>query len=209
MKVHYFPGYGRAEAVRMLLAHAKVPFENVNYTFESLPAAKESGNLEFGQLPVLEMDGKFYAQSFSIVRMLGIKYGYYSEDAYTAWRIDSTIDSIGDLLNAYYKAAFARDEEEKKALFKTFYETTFTKWLTVIDKRVKENTSQKYIVGDKITIADFTLAALAYSTFLNENNPSKDVQRPIVEQFPVLLAYFQSLGEDLKEYLSTRISSPW
>jgi glutathione S-transferase len=80
MKVHYFPGYGRAEQCRMLLAHAKVPFENVDYTQETLPAAKASGNLEFGQLPVLECDGKFYAQSVATLRFLGAKYGYYPAD---------------------------------------------------------------------------------------------------------------------------------
>ena len=31
-KVHYFEGYGRAEAFRMLLAYAKVDFENIIYT---------------------------------------------------------------------------------------------------------------------------------------------------------------------------------
>ena len=47
-KVHYFPGYGKAEALRMLLAHAKADYEDVHYTPETLPAAKASGNLEFG-----------------------------------------------------------------------------------------------------------------------------------------------------------------
>ena len=59
IKVHYFPGYGRAEAWRLLLSHAKLPYENVLYAFEVMSEAKASGNLEFGQLPVLEMDGKF------------------------------------------------------------------------------------------------------------------------------------------------------
>ena len=35
IKVHYFlDGYGRAEALRMLLAHAKADWENVNYDDE-------------------------------------------------------------------------------------------------------------------------------------------------------------------------------
>lgn len=168
VKVHYFPGYGRAEAIRMLLAHAKVDYEDVSYTGETLQAMKETGKLEFGQLPVVEIDGKFFAQSFSILRFLGKKYGYYPEDAYDSWRVDSTIDSLGDLMNAFYKAAFAPDEETKKSLFEAFYTTTFPKWLEVIQKRLNENTSQEYIVGDKMSIADFALASLAYSSFLNE-----------------------------------------
>ena len=34
-----------------------------------------------------------YAQSMSIVRMLGKKYGYYTDDAVTGWKIDSAIDA--------------------------------------------------------------------------------------------------------------------
>lgn len=129
IKVHYFAGYGRGEAIRMLLAHAKVEYENITYTFETLPEIKASGKLEFGQLPAVEIDGKFYAQSVAILRMFGKKYGYYPEDAYESWRVDSTIDAIGDLLNAFYKANFNPDEEAKKALFATFFETTFPKFL--------------------------------------------------------------------------------
>jgi glutathione S-transferase len=209
IKVHYFAGYGRAEAVRMLLAHAKVAFEDVSYTFETLPEAKASGNLEFGQLPVLEIDGKFYAQSWAILRFAGKKYGYYPEDAYESWRVDSTLDAIGDLLNAFYKASFNPDEETKKALFQVFYDTTFPKWLDVIEKRVAANSSPDHIVGDKVTIADFALAALAYSTFLNEANPTKDQQLAIVEKYPKLLDYFRGMGEKLKDHLASRKPSPW
>ena len=208
-KVHYFAGYGRGEVLRMLLAHAKVDYENVFYSFADLPKAKESGNLEFGQLPVLEIDGKFYSQSIAILRFLGNKYGYNPEEPYTAWRVDSTIDSIGDLLNAYYKATFTSNEDDKAALWKVFYETTYPKWLTVIESRLKSNTTQKYIVGDKMTIADFLIAAIAYGTFMNEGNANKDVQLAIVEKFPVLLEYVKGLGEELKEYLAARPVYPW
>lgn len=60
-KVHYFAGYGKGEGLRLLLAHSGAKWENVDYDHESLPAAKASGNLEFGQLPVVEHNGKFYA----------------------------------------------------------------------------------------------------------------------------------------------------
>ena len=59
MKIHYFDAYGRAEMSRMLLAHAKQPFENVNWTRETIGEIKASGKLEFGQLPALELaDGR-------------------------------------------------------------------------------------------------------------------------------------------------------
>ena len=132
MKVHYFPSYGRAEAIRMLLAHAKVEFENVDYTRESFAEAKAAGNFEFGQLPVLEMEGKLYAQSTAIVRALGIYNGYYPTDAYDAYRADSIIDSLQDLTQAYYKAHYNEDEEAKKALFEVFFSKTLPTWFGII-----------------------------------------------------------------------------
>jgi hypothetical protein len=34
VKLYYFECHGRAEPIRMLLTYAKIPFEDVQYTFE-------------------------------------------------------------------------------------------------------------------------------------------------------------------------------
>ena len=56
MKVIYFNGYGKAEAMRMLLAHAKVEFEDVRINKEDWPKYKADNaeQLEFGQVPALQ-----------------------------------------------------------------------------------------------------------------------------------------------------------
>ena len=71
------------------------------------------------------------------------------------------------------------------------------------------NSSQKYIVGDKITIADFQLAAIAYASFLNESSASRDTTLAIVERYPLFLQYAKGLGEEIKDYISARKPSPW
>ena len=96
MKLHYFDSYGRAESIRFLLFHAGIKFENVHHTPESLKELKDSGVLEFGQLPALEDEGKFYCQSWAILRFLGRKYGYYPSDPEVAWKVDSVIDAVED-----------------------------------------------------------------------------------------------------------------
>ena len=111
---------------------------------------------------------------------------------------------INDLGNAMSKAYWTPDEEAKKALFATFYTETFPKWLAVMNKRIESNSDHKHIVGDKLTIADFGLAAIAYSTFLNDLNLHKQPLLEQVEKFPILHAYFVGLGDNFKEHLATR-----
>ena len=212
-KVHYFEIYGRAEAIRMVLTHAEVAFEDVFYGEGRINWAetKASGKFEFGQLPVLEGPSCIlYAQSNATLRYLGIKYGYYPQnDAELAWRIDSTLDSYEDVFQAYYKAAFASSEEAKAEGFKNYYENALPNWFKVLEKRIKDNGSKKYIAGEKISIADFSLGAWAYNTYLNEQNANWGGIGEVAMKFPVVDAYFKGLNEDLKGRLSTRKPSPW
>ena len=68
--IHYFGFHVRADPHRMLLTHAKVPFEDKRYTLEEWPSHKAS--MPNGQLPALELkDGTMLGQSNAILRMLG------------------------------------------------------------------------------------------------------------------------------------------
>ena len=141
-KLHYFGGYGRAEPIRMLLAHAKIPYEDITYKHGSviLNRRKEQGLFEFGQLPVLQMKGpRYYSQSISTLRFLGIKHKYYPpnmKDAQKAWLIDSTIDSYSDTLDAYYAAVFSSDAAAKPALINKYFGTTLPHWLGCLNNRL-------------------------------------------------------------------------
>lgn len=51
----------------------------------------------FGQVPVLEVDGKKVCQSTAISRYLGKKYGLAGKDDWEALEIDVTVDTIHDM----------------------------------------------------------------------------------------------------------------
>ena len=118
MKLYYFDIYGRAEPLRILLWHAKAEFEDVRIKGEEWPKLRADNpeKFEFGQLPMLEVDGVFLSQSNSLLRYLGKRFGYYPIGAYESWQADSIIDSIADLLANIIKAMSESDPEKKKEL---------------------------------------------------------------------------------------------
>lgn len=203
MKLHYFDIYGRAESIRFLAAHAKLDLTNEIVSNEKLAELKSAGVLEFGQLPMLEVDGKHLVQSWAILRFLGRQHGYYPTDPETAWRVDSTIDACEDYLNTYFRMQFESNEEKKKVATENFYKFLPT-WLAAIEKRIASNETQKYIVGPKITIADFALACIGFNMLLNEANPSYAETLPHIEKHEILKAYANSIKEELGEYLASR-----
>jgi glutathione S-transferase len=198
MKLHYFDIYGRAESVRFLLAHAKVEYENVYETGESMKELKPL--LEFGQVPMMEVDGKNLVQSWSILRYLGRQHGYYPQDLETAYTVDSTIDAVEDYFGAYFKFNF-ESNEEKKAVFKENWLNLIPVWITAIEKRLE---GKRFITGDKLTIADFALGAVGLNLLLNEANPHYAETLPLIKDREVLKKYAGNLKEELGAYLVSR-----
>lgn len=114
MKLTYFDIYAKAEPIRMLLAHAKVEFEDKRITFPEMAALKP--DLDFGQLPLFEHEGKRLVQSASILRYLAKTYGYFPADIYEQYLVESAIETVDDLYNKVVRHYFEKDEERKKSL---------------------------------------------------------------------------------------------
>ena len=86
MKLYYFDLYGRAEATRMALHKAGVQYEDIRLTGEKWIEFKNSGKLEFGQMPALELDdGKMLTQSMAILDYVCQTYKLQPTDPYTNW----------------------------------------------------------------------------------------------------------------------------
>lgn len=56
----------------------------------------------FGQVPVLEVDGKKIAQSTAISRYLAKQYGLAGKDDWESLEIDVTVDTIHDVRASEY-----------------------------------------------------------------------------------------------------------
>ena len=206
MKLHYFDGYGRGEAVRILLNHAGAEYEDVRYKREDWIKVKgDNTKYEYGQIPVLEKDGKFYSQSDAILRLLGREYGYYPSDAEAAYRVDNLIDLISDFRTPIYKVFFSGSEEEKKKGFEDLVANHFPKFFGFWETKIKENSSQDFLVGDSVTIADFAYLSI-FSSLIN-NGQAKDVLLGLLEGYPTISAYFSTRWNAQKDYFDNRPAS--
>ena len=208
-KLHYFDIYGRGEFIRFLLAHAKVEYENVFVAREQMGDYK-AGLAEFGQLPVLERNGQRYVQSWSVLRTLGQELGYYPTDAETAYQVDVVIEGVEEFFTKYFRPAFEQNPERKAALIKELVEF-IPRMSQLVQSRLEANTSQTHIVGDKRTIADFALAAVAFNCIENPLSPFKDQIAEVVKEgeFPLVDAYFAQLATELADRLSSRGPRPF
>ena len=111
MKLTYFDLGGRAACIRMLLAHAKVDFEDCRVTGQVWADLKASGKCPNGQVPILEDEGRTYCQSTAILRYLGIKLGYYSgNDANKAYDADYAIACVDDIWNWEFVSCYFAKE---------------------------------------------------------------------------------------------------
>ena len=87
---------------------------------------------------------------------------------------------------------------------KEYLEKSLPDYCKVIQKRLEENSSKRYIVGDKMTIADFDNAHVAYDYFYNETNPMQAQLLAVTKKYPVLTEYYEALGVELKDHLANR-----
>ncbi len=93
----YFNFGGRAEAIRLILTAGNVPFEDVRLSEQEFGQRKAAGEFKFGQVPVVVIDGKQYAQSSAIQTYAGQLGGLYPSDPLLALRVNEARALLDDL----------------------------------------------------------------------------------------------------------------
>nr|AHC08043.1 sigma glutathione S-transferase [Locusta migratoria] len=158
-KLTYFPIMALGEPIRFLLSYGKIEFEDERCEREKWPSVKES--MPFGQMPVLEIDGKKTWQSLAICRYLGKQMGLAGANDWEDLQIDMAIETVTDLrlkiANYWYETDEAQKEKKKEPLFNE----TLPFLLPRLDNLVKENGG--YLANGKLSWADlYFIAVLDY-----------------------------------------------
>ena len=113
----YFDIRGRAEPIRLLLAHMEVEYEDFQVTLESWPEIKP--NTPFGRMPVYR-DGEIeIPETFAILNHLGRKFDLQGATEESRIRCDVTIEAFRDYGNrvASIFGALGSPSDETRAAF--------------------------------------------------------------------------------------------
>ncbi|XP_020279883.1 glutathione S-transferase-like [Pseudomyrmex gracilis] len=154
-KLTYFPSKALAEPIRFLFSYGGEKFIDDRFDRANWQAIKPT--LPFGQVPVLEVDGKLVWQSVAICRYLATRYGLAGKDDWESLEIDVAVDTIHDMrekIAAYFYETNAVSREEKLKVAKELVPY----YLERLDDQVQKNGG--YFVGGKLSWADLTFVAL-------------------------------------------------
>jgi glutathione S-transferase len=195
-KIIYFQGRGRAEVMRLIFAVAGVDYTDERVDFGAgLAAVKPLA--PFGQLPLLEVDGKMLCQSNACARYLARQFKLAGKTDLEQAQADMIVDCLEDALKPIFAFKFETKDEAKKAeLKKKFLEEQLSQHLTYLDNLLKKNHGgDKFIVGTELTWAD--LALINYLSWIDiaegsaqlANHPKLKALRERVESLPKVAAW--------------------
>lgn len=195
IKLIYFDARGRAEVSRLLLAAAGKQYDDVRLARDSWSAEKP--NTPFGQLPVLELDGKRYAQSRAIEAYLARELGLYGQTNVESLAIDQVVQLSADFGTALSRTHRERDEAKKAELLKNVKEVEVPKFLAFFEKLLREN-GTGFFVGSSLTLADVVVFDQIESL----------VKRGLVntDAYPLVQTLIEKVesDENIKAYLANR-----
>lgn len=162
-KLHYFDVTALGEPIRFLLAYGNLDWEDIRYDDAKWAASKDK--MPFGQMPVLDIDGKIYAQSTAISRYLAKQVGLSGKDDLENLQIDIAVDLFHDFRTKIGGWFYDPIPESKAAKEGPLFKEQIPFYLNKLESLVKENNG--YLVNGKLTWADiYFVAALKYFKYL-------------------------------------------
>lgn len=196
-KLTYFPVKALAEPIRFLFSYAGIDFVDDRFDRDDWPKIKP--NMPFGQVPVLEIDGKKISQSVAIARYLAKQCGLAGKDDLEAMEIDAIVDTIHDL-RAKIAAYHYENNEAVKATKLEIAKEQVPYFLERLDAQVQKNGG--YFVGGALTWADLSFVAIL--DYLNDM-----MKEDIIEKYENLKQLKQKVLElpAIKSWIEKRPQS--
>ncbi|XP_018423200.1 PREDICTED: glutathione S-transferase P 1-like [Nanorana parkeri] len=191
----YFPLRGRGEPIRLLLADNGARWTEDVIQLPDWFAGKCDLKKEavFGQLPQFRDGELVLYQSNTILRYLGRKFVIAGSSDQEIAVIDMVNEGVEDLRLKFSRFMFFEYETGKEK-----YEKDLPTHLSAFEKILSKNSNgTKFLVGDKISYADYNLLDLLHLHL--------HVFPDSLSSFPLLTAYIDRISSrsDLSDYLKS------
>ena len=194
--LHYFPVNGRAVVPRAILSCAKADWVDDRIAMTDWPKIKKSGLCEFGQLPILEIEGKKYSQSNAINLYLAETFNLMGKNAEENYQITNLLMTFDDFMGPCFAYMFCKDESKMEEMRKVALDKVKF-FIGKIEKRYIELGKGKYFLGDKLTLADIYISTVFPAAF----DLLKEKECPCKEVAPNLAELIKRIKEnELKEF---------
>uniref|UniRef100_A0A1I7TS13 glutathione transferase n=1 Tax=Caenorhabditis tropicalis TaxID=1561998 RepID=A0A1I7TS13_9PELO len=202
-KLIYFPLRARAEISRQIFAYAGKDYEEQVVTFEQWPALKNS--TPFGQLPVLEVNGKPVGQSYAIARYLAKEFGLAGKNDIEEAEVDALADQFKDYLNEvvpYMSVVAGFKPGDANQLRTDVFVPNFKKHFTFFENILSKSASG-FFVGNSLTWVDLLISQHIQDVL------EKDLA--VVEEFKNVQAHRKKVQnlDRIKQWIAKRPEYPF
>lgn len=206
IKYTYLDKRVKGEAVRLALVIGGIPFKDERVSYEEVSQRRAAGQLPFGQVPVIEIDGKTYAQSGALLRWAGKQGGLYPDEHMLL--IDNVVETINDLWPECIKIGYgsammrhpvtgrpmvsltmAQQREQRSLCHDVLFPTRFQQL-----EKLEQASFEPFFCGSQVTLADVALYAMA-SQILQGHWAGNGITPDVLDACPKLKRLVDSVHE--------------
>lgn len=195
LRLVYFPSPGRAEAIRLALSFSGVEWEDHRIDAKRLLEMKESGELPWGMVPVLQTSEGTIAESSAILRYVGRLAGLVPDDPYQAAKADEFIDAMESLSKALDNTFGITDMEDRTRVRREAFSPggRGAKSLDSLEAKIASSPTGWAAGTQEMSIADLKLFSGLFGLFSGNYD---GLEASIISRYPALLRYHDKVSSE-------------
>ena len=160
-------------------------------------------------MPIVTQASKSRQSTLALLRSLGIQHGYYNPaDWKSAGMIDMLVETYTDVFNGFAKVLFSA-ENEKAGGLEALKNGLLGNFLKMVENQLETQTTNKFIMGNQMTIADFAMSSFLFNIMKNDHGPFSASCSAMLLEYPHIGAYSKRLESELKSHLTNRPNCPF
>lgn len=156
-KLTYFDSKALGEVIRFILSYGGVDFQDIRID-RSTSWTDIKPRMPYGQLPILEIDGKVYHQTLPICRYLAKQFDIGGKTDLDALEIDAIANSIYDFRKTLAPYYWDKNPVTKAEKREAILNVTIPFYMKRFDDLVRKNGG--YFHGGELSYADLFFAAV-------------------------------------------------